>query len=190
MDLLVQSSGTETKQENSVCHCSARKSCDRGVPAETRLGTVSPAGGNRSQGHLCPEAIWFQLQRLGRGRTLTVGENQNTAVRVELGHCTGQGVSERARESRCSQDRPTSPIRLWAEQNTKIPCQVPTHRDATCQQPRHKRVEPRTHWTAYSSPPQRPAMQRELSWPCHQAISRGHTKFTWRPALYPLFREH
>lgn len=41
---------------------------------DARLGTVSPAGGSISQHHLCPEAIWFQLQCLGRARTLSVRE--------------------------------------------------------------------------------------------------------------------
>lgn len=124
----------------------------------------------------------------GQGQDPDSGRNQNAAVRIELGHCTGQGVSEKARESRCSQARTTSPIRLWVEQNKNTPCQVPTHRGSTCQQPLHKPVEPRTHWTAYSSVLKRPGIQRELSWPCHQAISRGHTKLTRRPALHTLFK--
>lgn len=52
----------------------SQESYDRGAPVEARLGTVSPAGGNRSQCHLCPEAIWLQLQCLGRSGTLAVGE--------------------------------------------------------------------------------------------------------------------
>lgn len=80
MDLLVQN--RENRDKTGKLHVSlqcTQESYDRGAPAETRLGTVSPAGENRSQGHLCPEAIWFQLQRLGRGRTLTVGE-----IRMQL----------------------------------------------------------------------------------------------------------
>lgn len=65
---------------------------DSGTPAVTRLGTVSPAGGNRSQGHLCPEAIWFQLQRLGRGRTLTVGEIRMQLSTLSEGIAQGKGL--------------------------------------------------------------------------------------------------
>lgn len=52
----------------------SRESYDRGAPVDARLGTGSPAGENRSQRHLCPEAIWFRLQCLGRARTLSVRE--------------------------------------------------------------------------------------------------------------------